>query len=941
MSDAAQRPASPEEPSGRVFSFWPGGSEGDPDRADMLGGKGAGLAAMSRAGFPVPPGFTIAASCCAWVNEHAGRWPEGLEAEVRAALTQLEQRTQRTFGTGPRPLLVAVRSGAAVSMPGMMDTILNCGLHPGLAADWRVGGSFWAAYTEHIRLFAASVAGLKMRPSEETSPELLARDYLEQFAVATGRPFPTDPWQTLRQSIDAVFASWSSERARTYRQHHNVRGVVGTAVNVQAMFPSDRSGVLFTANPNSPSANEMVIEASWGLGEAVVSGAVTPDSYVLDADSLRIKTMTAGDRPSDAPALSEQQILELGQLGRRVEQFFGKPLDIEWGYADGQLVLLQARPIRGLDIQIELDRARDEEIARLRELSRVPGKGGETRAASTDGRDRAEASDAFDAPAGDTVVWAVHNVAETLPFPTPLTWDVVRRFLSPRGGYGRLYRLLGFRPAASDESLLELIGGRIYVDPRRAARMFFDNFPLAYSPARILEDPGKLDGPPDTLDLERADPFLFARLPALVWRLWSAGRHERALRRTVAERFHTQALPRLEAYLEQVRTLRLDTLDVAELRTEWTRRRDFVMGEFAAESLLPGYIGGLAHARVAGLLTQLFGPLEGADWTARLTTGLDGDVTVEQNECLASVARGDVAPSEFVARYGHRAVNEMELAQPRWSEDLDAVRWMTERLGRQAGLSPRERHARQVELRQTADERLPVALAEVGGASFHERIVADLTLARRLLPYREIGKFQLMRGYATLRAVAEQLGRTWQLGGDVYFLHEAEWPNTTALDAGVKELIARRKLRWRAWQQWRLPNVIDSRKLDALRSDEVAASARESSGAEQTWPARPLSSGVATGTVAIVHRPEEAGDLGDDYILVCPSTDPGWTPLFVHARGLIVERGGVLSHGAIVARDFGIPAVACENATRLIPDGARIQIDASRGVITLLERPGP
>jgi pyruvate,water dikinase len=133
-------------------------------------------------------------------------------------------------------------------------------------------------------------------------------------------------------------------------------------------------------------------------------------------------------------------------------------------------------------------------------------------------------------------------------------------------------------------------------------------------------------------------------------------------------------------------------------------------------------------------------------------------------------------------------------------------------------------------------------------------------------------------------------------------------------------------------QRFDLPDVIDSAQLDRFGLPQVFENATE-------WQGEPVSAGVATGTARIVFNPREVEELGADYFLVCPSTDPGWTPLFINARGLIVERGGVLSHGAIVARDFGIPAIVCPNATKLLRSGDRLHVDGNTGKITKLATP--
>ena len=221
-----------------TYFFGAGQTEGDPDRKDILGGKGASLAAMSRADLPVPPGFTVSTECCRLFLQADGRWPEGLEEEVRRGLARLEEVTGRRFGSAEKPLLVSVRSGAPTSMPGMMDTILNCGLAPEMAtAD---PARFWPVHVGFIRMFARTVAGISAEefdaierasapaPHRGVSARTadawreLAERYRQLYSDRIGRPFPADPWQTLVECIDAVFRSWHSPRAIAYRQAHGI-----------------------------------------------------------------------------------------------------------------------------------------------------------------------------------------------------------------------------------------------------------------------------------------------------------------------------------------------------------------------------------------------------------------------------------------------------------------------------------------------------------------------------------------------------------------------------------------------------------------------------------------------------------------------------------------------------------------------------------------------
>ena len=905
-----------------------------PPAGELLGGKGASLAEMTHAGLAVPPGFTITTRCCQRCFELDGRWPPGLAEQVEENLARLEAVTGRQFGRGRSPLFVSVRSGAAVSMPGMMDTILNCGIHPGLAADVGDTPRFWRLFIQFVVQFSASVADIAPQVfqaacgSDERSPSPLegargidppsrrqAEMYMRVYQETAARPFPTDPRQALRECIDAVFASFHSERAAAYRRRNNIRGLPGTAVNVQAMFPSQVSGILFTQDPNDLSADRMVIEASYGLGEAIVSGDVTPDRFrVSRADPAeydasaghKVRAVSAlGDEVSwDAAALclTGDQIAELCRLALRVEGHFGRPQDIEWGWADGRWALLQSRAVRGLEVAEDVEVGRREEIDRLRQLA-------------ADGRR----------------VWVWHNLGETLPAPTPLTWDVVRRFMSGDGGFGLMYRDFGYRPseAVRRDGFLELICGRIYADPARLATLFWDGFPMVYDLDAVVRDRNLLDGAPTVFDAGQADGAFLLRLPGILRDMWrSAGIVKRAAR-AARQTFEQAVLPPYLAYVREKRAEALAALPTADVIAELHDRCRRVLDDFGKESLKPGFFGGLAFERVQQLLVQLTGKQRGASLAASLTMGLDDDVTVEQDLLLQRVAAGEATMAEFIERFGHRAAGEMELAEPRWREDTAYL----ERIAQQVRAArDRARHDSPAEKRRQAERQLPDTLAEWGGSCFREQIEADLAEARDLLSYRESGKYYLMMGYELIRLAAVELGRRWDLGRDVFFLHLDELAEFESRPDDLREAIRSRGVRWRSAQRLDMPDVIDSDDLDDLGLPQHFESAAQIKG-------DPVASGVATGPAAVVFDPRDPGDLGSGYILVCPSTDPGWTPLFMQARGLIVERGGVLSHGAIVARDFGIPAVVAHGATSLIPPGAAVRLDGNQGLITLLDAP--
>ncbi len=900
----------------RIYAFDEPPPEGT-DARTLLGGKGASLKDMTLAGLHVPPGFTITTEVCGEYYENGRRWPEGLDRELRDHLTRLERRTGRTFGRGEKPLLASVRSGAARSMPGMMDTLLNCGLTQDLAEEVGDTEQFWLLYEQFIRSFTSAAKGLDGSAFERVDDAPAGRQramrLLEIYREKTGGDFPTTAWDVLVECVNAVLDSWNSPRAVAYRRRHGITDLTGTAVNVQEMFPSQISGIVFTVEPTGRDERHMIIEAGYGLGESIVSGDVTPDRYLVSRDDASDYTCEAGHKHAfvaslgsspvkadpQQPCLSAEQIAELHELSMRIESHYGRPMDIEWGWADGRFALLQARAIRGLEVARAVEPARQAEIHRLSEQSGDERK-----------------------------VWVLHNLDETLRYPTPMTWSIMRRFMSGSGGFGRMYATLGYRCSdrVATDGFLELICGRLYSDPQRQAELFFEAMPLTYDSEAIHEDPSLLDGPPQKFEPSRADANFLTKLPKTLTSMARVAKRTKSFRPHAAERFDEQA-ERFAEYAHTERERPLEKLSDTELLDELDSRLMEVMERFAAESLLPGFFGGLARDALEARLVQLMGQTRGRELVGTLTRALPGDTTFEQDCMLYQVAHGQAEMDEFLSLYGHRCIGEMELARPRWREDPQAVTELSRRLAAPNIRDPRQVHEENARLRQQAAEELPGLLAEYGGSCFREEVMRDVADAQRLLPYREAGKHYLMMGYELIRLALRELGRRWDIGDDVFYLDVAEL-RRQADGEDFADTIAERRLRHEAFQRLDTPQVVDSTEMENLGLAAQLAGGEELSGT-------PVAAGTADGPAAVVMDPASAGELPDGYVLICPSTDPGWTPLFAGARALIVERGGVLSHGAIVARDFGIPAVVCPDATRLIEPGRTVQVDGNTGMIRL------
>jgi len=326
--------------------------EGNKDMKEILGGKGANLAEMANLGVPVPPGFTITTEACRFFSEHKGKYPEGMIEAVKKCLAKIEKKVGKKFGDKKDPLLFSVRSGAAVSMPGMMDTVLNLGLTDetteALAAKTGNVRFAYDAYRRFLQMFGDVVVGLKHHDFEKalqdvkdskgvkTDVELDADDLKEvvkkykKIYEKAGKSFPQDPFEQLMMGTNAVFSSWSNPRAVAYRKLNHIKGLIGTAVNAQVMVfgnmgDTSGTGVAFTRDPSTGENKfygEYLINAQ---GEDVVAGIRTPKPI-----SRLEKQMP-------------EQYKELVKIYKKLEHHYKDIQDIEFTIQEGKLFMLQTR----------------------------------------------------------------------------------------------------------------------------------------------------------------------------------------------------------------------------------------------------------------------------------------------------------------------------------------------------------------------------------------------------------------------------------------------------------------------------------------------------------------------------------------------------------------------------------------------------------------------
>jgi len=367
-----------------VYYFGDGKAEGTAKMRSLLGGKGANLAEMTNLGVPVPPGFTISTEVCDYFNKNDGKYPPELEAQVEKNLARVEKSTGMKFGDPKNPLLVSVRSGAAASMPGMMDTVLNLGINEkvvqGLVEKTGNERFAWDAYRRFMQMYGNVVRGVahehfeealeavKKKKGVEEDTHLDAADlqkvvdaYKTVYKKYTGEDFPTDARTQLWGAINAVFGSWNNERAIRYRRLNDIKGLLGTAVNVQTMvfgnFGDDSAtGVCFTRDPSTGKNifyGEYLMNAQ---GEDVVAGIRTP----LPMSTLKRKQPEAYQ--------------QLSELRERLEKHYRDMQDMEFTMQQGRLYMLQTRNGKRTGpaaVKIAVDMVKEGLISREEAVMRV------------------------------------------------------------------------------------------------------------------------------------------------------------------------------------------------------------------------------------------------------------------------------------------------------------------------------------------------------------------------------------------------------------------------------------------------------------------------------------------------------------------------------------------------------------------------------------------
>ena len=720
----------------------------------------------------------------------------------------------------------------------------------------------------------------------------------------------------LLEKIKLCWASLWSERAVAYRRDHGIEETqLAMAVVVQAMIDAEVSGVMFTCSPTG--GDELVIESNWGLGESVVSGEVTPDHFMVSRETgelIRetvvtkrkmiaregVQAVPIGQR--EIPSLQRGQVAELSRVGMQVDTFYNAPQDVEWALADGQFYLLQARPITTLTDAAEIELLRREAIETLQQKADEGG-----------------------------TVWSRYNLSEVLPAPLPMTWAIMREFMSGQGGFGMTCRELGYLPSRrfDEEGMLDLICERLYFNLSREVEFNFHGFLFEHDFQQLKRDPHKAIYPQPTPNIKRSNTLFWIKFPYYIAKAITAEMKHNKIRKNLDRTLAQKIFPAFEQYIQTQRQVSLEELSDQEVIDKFYEWREKTLDEFAKDALKATVFANFSYQQLEIILQKCFGQDEAKDLARLLITGLDGDLTVDANLKMWEVAQGELALEDFLEQHGHRAVDEFELAQPRWREDPSYVEQIVASFRTNPDANP-AKHLQAQEINRTKTKSKLARLRVGKSAALQKKVDRALNLIQRYMPFRETAKFYLMLGYELIRKALLELDRRYQLDGGIFYLVPDELDQLLQGE-DLHLVIAERKTTRARSLKIELPDVIYSDLLNRIGEPQAIEAKDEVQGLG-------VSVGVATGEAYVLRDVAEAQIAGKNYILVCPSTDPGWTPLFLHAAALVMEYGGMLSHGAIVAREYGIPAVVnVTAATQRIQSGQRLRVDGDRGVVSILD----
>lgn len=850
----------------------------DREQVAIVGGKGAHLGELARIdGVRVPPGFCVTTEAFERIIENA---PELAGPLDRLANLNPDDRDAISEGSA------AVRQALeAIAIPDDLAKEITDALVDG------------RAYAVRSSATAEDLPGASFAGQQDTYLNVLGAE------------------EVLRH-ISRCWASLFTERAVTYRLRNGFdHRKVHMAVVVQQMVFPQAAGVLFTADPVTSNRKTAVVEASFGLGEALVSGLVNADNYQVRDGVIVDKAISAKQRAilavegggtkeqviaadqREQAALTDDQVLRLVALGRTIEAHFGRPQDIEWCLADDEFQIVQSRPITTL---FPLPAAADEgnhvylSVGHQQMMTDAMKPLGLSVWQLTTPRPMAEAGGRLfaDATALLSVPKSRASFLAVVGKSDPLMADALETVLSREG----------FLPLSDDDGPGEQIPGA--------------------APATIETDPAVVT------ELIQHSEASIAKL-----------------QREIAAKSGSELLDFIFEDVDEMRRILFDRRShqvfTAAMQATWWLNDHLQewLGEKNVADTLTQSVPHNVTAEMGLALLEVADVLRAHPEVVAFLQDVEDNGFLDELPKLAGGEESRAAIQGYLDKYGMRCVGEIDITRPRWSEQPAALvpMLLSNIKNFEPGAGQRRFEQGRQEALDKAQEVLERLRALPDGAAKAEETERMFERVRTFTGYREYPKYGMISRYfvykEALLGEAERLVRAGVLDEpeDLFFLRLQEFQEVVRTKEVDRELIQRRKEAFRSYESMTPPRVLTS------DGEAVSGSYRRDDLPEGALGGLPVSAGTIEGRARVILDLGDA-DLEPGDILVTAYTDPSWSPLFVAITGLVTEVGGQMTHGAVIAREYGLPAVVgVQNATKLIKDGQRIRVNGTDGYVEVLD----
>ena len=849
----------------------------------LVGGKGANLGEMIGAGLPVPGGFVVLTNAYRAFVAANSLGPKidsilgSIDQDNMMELERAANSIQALFSEGHIPEEVSMAIEGAYSAIGDPPVAVRSSA----TAEDLPGTSFAGQYNTYLNV--------------QGSSELL-------------------------KYVKKCWGSLWNYRALSYRLKQGIDNTgLAHGVVVQELINAEKSGILFTANPINGRRDQILLNASWGLGEAIVGGEVTPDQWVVEKSRGEIVTEIIAQKeimtvrkdggiefikvPEEKQkkiSLNKAEVSELLQLAIKVEDYFGTPQDIEWAYAKGKFYLVQTRPITS--------------------LYPMPKNQGDKK--------------------GLRVYINVNKYSQAMKEPfTPMGEDILRLTIQS------LAEQLGMKNKEQPMWWYQVIGGRIFLDitdfmrTEKSWNKFKGDDPADKDPVTTKALLQLVERNRDEIiDPSQAVSLMRLLSPALV-KLLAGGaiKYCYGILSPVAARKKAQGIAESTGKRLEEAKLKLTTVD---------EKLDFVQSSMSGiflncmDLLLYVAVSSTYIGKAKEILVQHSIDKNDLKYVEK---AVPHSVTTEMGMEILKISKGyaekgekpkaqDQELQEFFKKYGHRSSIELDVGIPTWQEEpqyvLDMINGYIDSNSYQEGL---DRFYRSQKEAEEAIARIKATLWLTGQKGKAKKVEKMLKDFREMFGIRELSKFVITHALSIFRELLLEVGAELQAGGritdkkDIFFVTIADIRENSCL----KEKVAENKEGYARDLQRVAPRLLTS------TGESIYSAIEEHS--YNCLLGIPVSPGIYEGRVRILTNPEESYKLVKGDILVTTGTNPAWTPLFLKLGALIMETGGPISHGSVVAREYGLPAVAgVVNATTLLQDGQTVRVNGETGTVEVI-----